>query len=116
MRKSGSTRLRLLKGNMRYARKQQNLSRLCAATLVITSVAILAVTNANNSLMQLSTEVVMPGRLIALRVGVQLGARFLLKLDLECSFCASASLSHHCGHPRICDRQSLCPKSGILPR
>ncbi len=44
-----------------------------AAALVLTGVAALTVTNSSNSLIQLSTEPVMRGRMMALRVGVALG-------------------------------------------
>ncbi|MBS0241865.1 MAG: MFS transporter [Proteobacteria bacterium] len=44
-----------------------------AAALVLTGVAALTVTNTTNSLMQLSTEPAMRGRVMALRVGVALG-------------------------------------------
>ena len=44
-----------------------------AAALVVTGVAALTVTNTSNSLMQLSTEPAMRGRVMALRVGVALG-------------------------------------------
>lgn len=46
---------------------------LFAGTLVIIGVAALTVTNTSNSLMQLSTEPAMRGRVMALRVGVALG-------------------------------------------
>ncbi|MBV8566159.1 MAG: MFS transporter [Methylobacteriaceae bacterium] len=44
-----------------------------AAALVVIGVAALAFTNATNSLMQLSTEPAMRGRVMALRVGIALG-------------------------------------------
>jgi MFS family permease len=44
-----------------------------AAALVITGVAALTFTNTTNSLMQLSTEPAMRGRVMALRVGIALG-------------------------------------------
>ena len=44
-----------------------------AGALVITGVAALTVTNTSNSLMQLTTEPAMRGRVMALRVGVALG-------------------------------------------
>jgi len=44
-----------------------------AGALVVIGVAALTFTNATNSLMQLSTEVAMRGRVMALRVGVALG-------------------------------------------
>ena len=44
-----------------------------AGALVVTGVATLTLTNATNSLMQLSTEAAMRGRVMALRVGVALG-------------------------------------------
>jgi MFS family permease len=44
-----------------------------AAALVVIGVAALTVTNTTNSLMQLSTEPAMRGRVMALRVGVALG-------------------------------------------
>ena len=44
-----------------------------AGALVITGMAALTVTNTTNSLMQLSTEPAMRGRVMALRVGVALG-------------------------------------------
>ena len=44
-----------------------------AAALVVIGVAALTVTNTTNSLMQLSTEPTMRGRVMALRVGVALG-------------------------------------------
>jgi MFS family permease len=44
-----------------------------AGTLVIIGVAALAFTNTTNSLMQLSTEPAMRGRVMALRVGIALG-------------------------------------------
>ena len=44
-----------------------------AAALVLTGVAALTVTNSSNSLIQLSTDPVMRGRMMALRVGVALG-------------------------------------------
>lgn len=47
--------------------------RLFAGTLVIIGVAALTVTNGTNSLMQLSTEPALRGRVMALRVGVALG-------------------------------------------
>ena len=46
---------------------------LFAGTLVIIGVAALTITNTTNSLMQLSTEPAMRGRVMALRVGVALG-------------------------------------------
>ena len=46
---------------------------LFAAALVVIGVAALTFTNASNSLMQLSTEPAMRGRVMALRVGVALG-------------------------------------------
>ena len=46
---------------------------LFAAALVVTGVATLTVTNATNSLMQLSTEPAMRGRVMALRIGIALG-------------------------------------------
>ena len=46
---------------------------LFAATLVIIGVATLTLTNTTNSLMQLSTEPAMRGRVMALRVGIALG-------------------------------------------
>jgi MFS family permease len=46
---------------------------LFAGALVITGVAALIFTNSTNSLMQLSTEPAMRGRVMALRVGVALG-------------------------------------------
>jgi MFS family permease len=46
---------------------------LFAGTLVIIGVAALTLTNTSNSLMQLSTEPAMRGRVMALRVGVALG-------------------------------------------
>ena len=46
---------------------------LFAGTLVIIGVAALTLTNTTNSLMQLSTEPAMRGRVMALRVGVALG-------------------------------------------
>jgi MFS family permease len=46
---------------------------LFAATLVIIGVAALTLTNTSNSLMQLSTEPAMRGRVMALRVSVALG-------------------------------------------
>ena len=46
---------------------------LFAAALVVIGVAALTFTNATNSLMQLSTEPAMRGRVMALRVGVALG-------------------------------------------
>ncbi|HEY6457391.1 MAG TPA: MFS transporter [Steroidobacteraceae bacterium] len=46
---------------------------LFAAALVIIGVAALTFTNATNSLMQLSTEPTMRGRVMALRVGIALG-------------------------------------------
>lgn len=46
---------------------------LFAAALVIIGVAALTLTNTSNSLMQLSTEPAMRGRVMALRVGVALG-------------------------------------------
>ena len=46
---------------------------LFAGALVVIGVAALTVTNASNSLMQLSTEPAMRGRVMALRVGVALG-------------------------------------------
>ncbi|TCM15337.1 putative MFS family arabinose efflux permease [Novosphingobium sp. PhB165] len=46
---------------------------LFAAALVLTGVAALVFTNTTNSLMQLSTEPAMRGRVMALRVGVALG-------------------------------------------
>jgi MFS family permease len=46
---------------------------LFAAALALTGVAALTFTNATNSLMQLSTEPTMRGRVMALRVGVALG-------------------------------------------
>lgn len=46
---------------------------LFAGTLVIIGVAALILTNTSNSLMQLSTEPAMRGRVMALRVGVALG-------------------------------------------
>ncbi len=44
-----------------------------AAALVVTGAAALTITNTTNSLMQLSTEPAMRGRVMALRVGVALG-------------------------------------------
>jgi predicted MFS family arabinose efflux permease len=44
-----------------------------AAALVVIGVAALTVTNTTNSLMQLSTEPAMRGRVMALRVGIALG-------------------------------------------
>ena len=44
-----------------------------AAALVLTGVAAITVTNTSNSLMQLSTEPAMRGRVMALRVGIALG-------------------------------------------
>jgi len=44
-----------------------------AGALVITGIAALTVTNTSNSLMQLTTEPAMRGRVMALRVGVALG-------------------------------------------
>ena len=44
-----------------------------AGALVVIGVAALTLTNATNSLMQLSTEAAMRGRMMALRVGVALG-------------------------------------------
>jgi MFS family permease len=44
-----------------------------AAALAVIGVAALTVTNVSNSLMQLSTEPAMRGRVMALRVGVVLG-------------------------------------------
>ena len=46
---------------------------LFAAALVVIGVAALTITNTTNSLMQLSTEPAMRGRVMALRVGVALG-------------------------------------------
>jgi MFS family permease len=46
---------------------------LFAGTLVIIGVATLTLTNTSNSLMQLSTEPAMRGRVMALRVGIALG-------------------------------------------
>src|SRR6201992_3873186 len=46
---------------------------LFAGALVVTGVAALTVTNTSNSLMQLSTEPAMRGRVMALRVGIALG-------------------------------------------
>ncbi|OEC95134.1 MFS transporter [Rhizobium sp. YK2] len=46
---------------------------LFAAALVVIGVAALSFTNATNSLMQLSTEATMRGRVMALRVGIALG-------------------------------------------
>ncbi len=46
---------------------------LFAAALVLTGVATLIFTNTTNSLMQLSTEPAMRGRVMALRIGVALG-------------------------------------------
>jgi len=46
---------------------------LFAAALVVIGIAALAVTNTTNSLMQLSTEPAMRGRVMALRLGVALG-------------------------------------------
>ena len=46
---------------------------LFAAALVLTGVAALIFTNTTNSLMQLSTEPAMRGRVMALRIGVALG-------------------------------------------
>ena len=46
---------------------------LFAAALVITGVAALIFTNTTNSLMQLSTEPAMRGRVMALRIGIALG-------------------------------------------
>jgi MFS family permease len=46
---------------------------LFAGTLVIIGVAALTLTNTSNSLMQLSTEPAMRGRVMALRVGIALG-------------------------------------------
>jgi predicted MFS family arabinose efflux permease len=44
-----------------------------AAALVLTGAAALTVTNTSNSLIQISTDPVMRGRMMALRVGVALG-------------------------------------------
>jgi len=44
-----------------------------AAALILIGVAALTFTNTTNSLMQLSTEPVMRGRVMALRIGVALG-------------------------------------------
>lgn len=44
-----------------------------AAALVVTGVAALTITNTSNSLMQLTTEPAMRGRVMALRVGIALG-------------------------------------------
>jgi MFS family permease len=44
-----------------------------AAALVLTGVAVLIFTNTTNSLMQLSTEPAMRGRVMALRIGVAMG-------------------------------------------
>jgi len=46
---------------------------LFAVALVVIGVAALTVTNTTNSLMQLSTEPAMRGRVMALRIGVALG-------------------------------------------
>jgi len=46
---------------------------LFGAALVVTGVSVLTLTNTTNSLMQLSTEPAMRGRVMALRVGVALG-------------------------------------------
>src|SRR6202012_259765 len=46
---------------------------LFAGALVIIGIATLTVTNTTNSLMQLSTEPAMRGRVMALRVGIALG-------------------------------------------
>jgi MFS family permease len=46
---------------------------LFGSALVVTGVAVLTFTNTTNSLMQLSTEPAMRGRVMALRVGVALG-------------------------------------------
>ncbi|CAN5228344.1 MFS transporter [soil metagenome] len=46
---------------------------LFAAALVVIGVAALTLTNASNTLMQLSTEPAMRGRVMALRVGIALG-------------------------------------------
>jgi MFS family permease len=46
---------------------------LFAAALILTGGAVLSVTNTSNSLIQLSTEPSMRGRMMALRVGVALG-------------------------------------------
>ncbi|GAN77378.1 MFS transporter [Acidisphaera rubrifaciens] len=46
---------------------------LFAGTLVVIGVAALTVTNTTNSMMQLSTEPAMRGRVMALRVGIALG-------------------------------------------
>lgn len=46
---------------------------LFAAALVVIGIAALTVTNTTNSLMQLSTEPAMRGRVMALRVGIALG-------------------------------------------
>jgi len=46
---------------------------LFAAALVLTGAAALTVTNTSNSLIQISTDPVMRGRMMALRVGVALG-------------------------------------------
>jgi MFS family permease len=46
---------------------------LFGAALVVTGVAALTFTNTTNSLMQLSTEPAMRGRVMALRVGIALG-------------------------------------------
>ncbi|MCB8881890.1 MFS transporter [Acidisoma cellulosilytica] len=48
-----------------------------AAALVVIGVAALIVTNATNSLMQLSTEPAMRGRVMALRIGIALGGTFV---------------------------------------
>jgi len=47
--------------------------RLFAAALVVIGVATLTLTNATNSMMQLSTEPSMRGRVMALRIGIALG-------------------------------------------
>jgi MFS family permease len=44
-----------------------------AAALVISGVAAMTFTNGTNSLMQLSTELSMRGRVMALRLGIALG-------------------------------------------
>jgi len=44
-----------------------------AATLIVVGAAALTFTNATNSIMQLSTEPAMRGRVMALRVGIALG-------------------------------------------
>ena len=44
-----------------------------AAALVVTGMAAMTLTNTSNSLMQLSTERAMRGRVMALRIGIALG-------------------------------------------